>query len=79
METTFQVWDPTPHDGIRTHCKFSIVGVNDAIICLLYDFPPTTTYSFNADSNGKLKGTPVGKNEAEAQRKIGYSGKMDLK
>ena len=75
METTFRVWDPTPHDDIRKHCKFSINGASQAIICLLYDFPPTTTYTIIADRNGKLKGVPNANIEDEANRKIGYSGK----
>jgi hypothetical protein len=79
METTFRVWDPVTRNDIQKHCKFNIARHSQAVICLLYDFPPTTTYNFIEDSNGKLKGTPGAINEKEANRKIGYSGIIALK
>ena len=78
METSFRVFDANPHTEIRKHCRFNVATLSPAIICLLYDFPHTTTYSFNTDANGYLKGKPAGKNETEAKRKIGYSGLIKL-
>ena len=47
---------------------------NKAHVCLLYDFPPTTTYIFKTDDKGNLKSMSGPKREDDAKRKVGYSG-----
>ena len=75
METNFKIFDPPKIDDIRKHCRFRNMGLSPAVICLLYDFPPTKTYMFNVDSKGTLsKDSPFERTENDANRKIGYSG-----
>ena len=77
MESRFRVIEKE----IKTLCNFDPHGPvgSKAHVCLLYDFPPTTTYIFKTDGNGNLKSTLGPKREDDVKRKVGYSGENNLK
>ena len=44
-------------------------------ICLRYDFPSTTTYTFTTNNNGNLEDDVKEEKENPAERNRGYSSK----